>query len=127
MARRGRIGAPASRTEGRPRQIPWRMRIDKGAAYNGAGGVDLALEHAPLPSSRERTTRSSAHTRGGGGVSEKTPVHRQRVDDRCTCPNGTGTNDTVFRSPFRSRFRGGCRNQIGVNDFLSFLIPPHFF
>jgi hypothetical protein len=68
MARRGRIGAPASRTEGRPRQIPWRMRIDKGAAYNGAGGVDLALEHAPLPSSRERTTRSSAHTRGGGGV-----------------------------------------------------------
>jgi hypothetical protein len=66
MARKGRIGAPASRAESRPRQIPWRMRIDEGAAYNGAGGVDLALKHAPRrPLVKGRHSRLLA--RGGGG------------------------------------------------------------
>jgi hypothetical protein len=56
----------------------------QGAAYNGAGVVDLALERTPSSSSREGTAWPSA--RGGGGLSANIPTHRRQGDDRCTCP-----------------------------------------
>jgi hypothetical protein len=54
------------------------------AVYNGAGGVDVALEHAPPSSSREGTTQPSTAVRRG--VSAKKSLRRRREDGCCTCP-----------------------------------------
>jgi hypothetical protein len=68
----------------------------RGAAYNGAGVIDLALEHTPPSSSREGTVRPSA--RGGGGLYANIPTHGRQGDDRCTCPRAVlmEETDTIF-------------------------------